>query len=241
MYLFFIWFYKKLSYTERISILLAERSVCAIQSVCVVTGGVLVMWETQLEMIYFRSKLYKPIISFIFPYIIYDLVAMYISYIREKGLENSISMLLKFIKSEFLIVFHHVGILAIGYPIALDLYNIRRGFGDFVLGSLMLMDISNFFWCTRRFLKVFYLEETKFYFWNQIFFIITFFLCRILSFPLLFLKFCLTYQVSLRHLFSRIPSICFLTVGFITFVQMVWLVKLVNNFVGINRTSRNRN
>ena len=71
--------------------------------------------------VFCRSKVTGPFLSFLLPYFVYDVYAMYCSYcLKYKKKLDLLNTFSGFSNHHALLLFHHVGIILVAYPIVLD-------------------------------------------------------------------------------------------------------------------------
>ena len=125
---------------------------------------------------------------------------------------------------------------------------LRRGLGDFIIGCVFLMEVTNPFICMHFILKQvstlhhtdnatvvsvqLKLTHTMMYFVNGFFLFVTYLLTRILSFP--YVYYIYTQQYYHGNVMSALYSLrwcCHLGTGLGLLFQMFWFVRIVRLIV----------
>uniref|UniRef100_A0A674MDA2 Smoothelin-like protein 2 n=1 Tax=Takifugu rubripes TaxID=31033 RepID=A0A674MDA2_TAKRU len=135
------------TWTDADVVLVSERLVSSIHAVMATTAGVVIASSCRGDVINDRHWLTTTfVVRYGVPYMTYDIFAMYLSHyhrFRVKGHEgyqqHSARTVRSFVQKDFLLVFHHIALLAVLLPITLFFRNDR---GDFFIGCLFLTEIS---------------------------------------------------------------------------------------------------
>uniref|UniRef100_A0A803K7P5 TLC domain containing 3B n=1 Tax=Xenopus tropicalis TaxID=8364 RepID=A0A803K7P5_XENTR len=123
---------------------------------------------------------------FAVPYFIYDIYAMYLCYghkHRLKGHSGGWHLARAYLHKEFLMVLHHVFMVAVCFPVSV-LW--REGRGDFFLGCMLMAEVSTPFVCLGKILIQYKKQHTLLHRVNGVLMLVSFFCCRLLLFPYMY-------------------------------------------------------
>ncbi|XP_013398544.1 protein FAM57A [Lingula anatina] len=156
-------------------------------------------------------------------YFYYDTWAMYKSYVHThaedfvgKSTKQSVQY---FISRRPLMVFHHVGLPLLYFPV---LVYFRKGIGDFFVGSFYTSELAVPFICMRVVFIQLGMKDSKLYLINGWVMIIMFFTCRVLIFPFMYWKYALQYDIPVLHVPFRIPMKCNLSCLGLMILMLYW-------------------
>lgn len=147
------------------------------------------------------------------------------------GYENEIQVLedgqpnfLQYLKSEPLMVGHHVFIGSFGLSVIVFL---RGGLGDCIFSHIYIMEASTPFVSTRSILSTLRLKEHRVYVWNGILMLVTFFIFRILLLPYLLLWYSATINTPLAVAIASLPRGCKISICILFLPQYYWFYLIV--------------
>jgi len=167
-------------------------------------------------------------------YFIYDMVSMYLVFSTEHKEEVSVSTdeVLKFLKSRALILLHHLLVPLLGFPVMMIA---RQGRGDCILGTSFLIEASTPFVSLRVILVHLKLKESTSYVVNGLLMLFSFMLCRVLLFPMLYMRYSSMTGLSMFSVISTTPLWVHLLVLGLWAPQLVWFNKMLKGTVKILR------
>ncbi|XP_043911360.1 TLC domain-containing protein 3A isoform X2 [Protopterus annectens] len=187
--------------------------------------------ETDVIVISKRHWLVPAYLFLAIPYMVYDICVMYYYHCckecQEQGTpklkRHTFSMIWSFFKSERLMVLHHLIVAIIFFPTALFL---RRGLGDFLVGCLLMMEMSTPFLSLGKILIQFHLQNTLLYKANGILLLLTFFFCRIAVFPYMYWAYGSQHSIPIYRVPFNIPVFCNLGNILLLLPQLHWFYLL---------------
>lgn len=173
-----------------------------------------------------------------FSYFIYDMVSMYFVFSTEHKEEVSVSKgeVVKFIKSRTLIILHHLLVPLVGFPVMMIA---RKGRGDCILGASFLIEASTPFVSLRVILVHLKLKESRSYVVNGLLMLFSFLLCRVLLFPMLYMRYSSMTGLSMYSVMSTTPIWVHLLVLGLWAPQLVWFNKMLKGTVKLLRGRKN--
>ncbi|XP_069838355.1 ceramide synthase isoform X1 [Dendropsophus ebraccatus] len=171
---------------ESNTVIVSARLVSSIQAVLASTAGYIVASSCKYDVIEDRHWLAATYTRFAVPYFIYDIYAMYLCYWHKhklKGHAGGWELTKAYLHKEFLMVLHHVFMVAVCFPVSV-LW--REGKGDFFLGCMLMAELSTPFVCLGKVLIQYKKQDTLLHRVNGVIMLVTFFCCRLLLFPYMY-------------------------------------------------------
>lgn len=171
-------------------------------------------------------------LTFGLSYFFYDLVSMYmVSSLEEKNhVTWSLGEVLSFCKKRPVIILHHICVPMIGYNTMLFL---RSGQGDCILGGAFLMESSTPFVSMRVILCHLNMRSSSLYVVNGLAMLFTFFVCRILVFPCMYVWYGASVGLSMWQAVASLHWFCHAGVIALTLPQLFWFTKMVKGSIKI--------
>ncbi|CAI7995176.1 TLC domain-containing protein 3A [Geodia barretti] len=191
-------------------------------------AGLYIMWETMDDCIFSRSAAIAPFTYVGVSYMSCDVLAMYLTYCKTRRLSftNTQSVSL-FLKSRPLLVFHHL-FLIFGYPL-LVYDGLRKGMGDFLIGTLFLRELSSPLLSAAKIMRKIKMEGSVLYQVNGVALVLLFFLVRIASTPLTLLFYSSQHHDwSLVQALSAMRPICHLMLSAELTLQLYWFSQILS-------------
>lgn len=147
------------------------------------------------------------------------------------GYENEIQVLedgqpnfFQYLKSEPLMVGHHIFIGSFGLSVIVFL---RGGLGDCIFSHIYIMEASTPFVSFRSILSTLGMKEHRYYVINGILMMATFFVFRILLLPYLFMWYSNTINVPVFTAIAALPRGCLISVAILFLPQYYWFYLIV--------------
>ncbi|KAJ1125350.1 hypothetical protein NDU88_003782 [Pleurodeles waltl] len=197
-----------LRWEEPDAVIVSARLVSSVQAILASTAGYVVA-STCKDVIEDRHWLAATYTQFAVPYFIYDIYAMFLCHwhkYRVKGHEgcsqSTVTLAKCYLKKEFLMVLHHVFMVAVCFPMSV-LW--REGKGDFFLGCMLMAELSTPFVCLGKVLIQYKKQHTMLHKVNGFLMLSTFFACRILLFPYMYWAYGQRVGLSLHQVPFSIP------------------------------------
>jgi len=162
-------------------------------------------------------------------YFFYDIGSMYMVYRTQDSEDVNFSAadIIRFLVDRPLILLHHLLVPVIGFP-TMMIY--RGGQGDCMLGTSFLVEASTPFVSLRVILVHLGLKNSRLYMVNGVLMVVTFFLCRIAIFPVLY---CWYIRLEGWSGLVSTPWFAHLAVGGLFFPQLVWFTKMLKGSIKI--------
>ncbi|XP_035680456.1 TLC domain-containing protein 3A-like [Branchiostoma floridae] len=206
--------------------LLCNSAVSSLQAIISCCVGCVVVVNCYREILYARHWLTEAYTCFGVSYFYYDIWSMYVVECARYPEQTTNGWLpLKFyLKRKGLMVFHHLALPAIFFPIIMFF---RKGLGDFFVASLFFIELSTPFVAMRAILLRFRMEKSFVYILNGVFAIIAFFVCRIAIFPILYAVYGDKYGLSTMEVPFAIPLKCNIGCAVILGFQIYWFAQMV--------------
>jgi hypothetical protein len=131
-----------------------ERIINILTAFGISVVGAVIVHETYEDVLKKKSSIIYPCSYFFSWYFIHDFYFMFkrvkASNIKYTDLPNRVVMY-EMLTSQLSFVLHHILLIIFGLTIIH--YSVRKGLGDFIIGCLYLMEISNPFLCVHFILK----------------------------------------------------------------------------------------
>lgn len=199
--------------------------------------GVYVYKECGQDVLNERFYILDNYLIFGISYFIYDCVTMYIVFSTElkEDVTLSYTELYRFCLERPLIILHHLLVPLVGFPAIMIA---RGGQGDCLLGTSFLVEASTPFVSFRVILSHLGLKDSTMYVVNGVFMLISFFLCRVSIFPILYVWY--SRLAGISSLLST-PLWVHLAVAGLWFPQLLWFCKMVKGSIKLIKDFRARN
>lgn len=161
-------------------------------------------------------------------YFIYDLMSMYLVHntLTKDWVSVSRTEVANFLRERSLIVCHHIIV-----PVLVFLVSYRNGLGDCLIGTVLLMEASTPFVSARVVLVHFDMKGSKLYFVNGMAMLVTFFLCRVMLLPSLYLWYSASTGLGLLSSILAMPTHCHIATISLWLPQLVWFNKMVKGSI----------
>jgi len=172
-------------------------------------------------------------------YFFYDVASMYMVYstLEKEEVTFSAKEIIKFFSERPLILFHHLFVPIVGFP---AMMYFRGGYGDCLLGTSFLIESSTPFVSLRVILVHLHKKESLLYVVNGVLMLVSFFLCRVMLFPLLYWWYSSVSGLSLITTFITIPMWVHLAVIGLWTPQLMWFNRMVKGTVKIINDRKKR-
>ncbi|KAK7469540.1 hypothetical protein BaRGS_00036446 [Batillaria attramentaria] len=171
---------------------------------------------------------------FAVPYFLYDIWAMYYTFIyMQDDTFHSLPVkdrMLRFARKSVLLLIHHTVLPFIIFPIIIFY---RRNLGDFFVGTFYMIEMTIPFIAAREVLVQLKLKDTPYYIVAGLLMVSSFFVTRILVFPYLYWRYSSHAGIPLHHVFTSIPIKCNLGCLTIALPQFYWFGLMVRGTVRV--------
>jgi len=159
-------------------------------------------------------------------YFFYDVISMYLVYntLDKDQFTISPTEIKQFLSDRPLIVFHHILVPIIGFP---AMMYFRGGYGDCLLGTSFLIEASTPFVSLRVILVHLNMKKSMVYVINGLMMLISFFLCRVMIFPVLYWWYSTVLDISLLSTIQSIPLWVNLATLGLWLPQLIWFYKML--------------
>lgn len=154
------------------------------------------------------------------------------------GYENEIQVLedgqpnfFQYLKSEPLMVGHHIFIGSFGLSVIVFL---RGGLGDCIFSHIYIMEASTPFVSFRSILSTMGMKEHRYYVINGILMLITFFIFRVLLLPYLLMWYANTINTPLLTAIASLPRGCKISVAILFIPQYYWFFLIARGAVKVS-------
>lgn len=207
----------------------SERLVSLIHASMAATAGVIVVTSCR-DVMTDSHWLVNGFVMFGAPYMAHDIYAMYLSHYNNKKKVkdhcegHSLQTIKAFLKTDWMLVLHHLALLLIFLPITLFF---RRGLGDFFIGCMFMTEFSTPFISIGKILIQLGLEDSRIHRINGIIVLLSFFTCRILIFPFMYWMYGLQYGIPLHRVAFHLPLQCNVGNLVILAPQIYWFTLLL--------------
>ncbi|XP_031553217.1 TLC domain-containing protein 3A-like [Actinia tenebrosa] len=213
---------KDLSYVERFGI--STRIVSGIQAIAAAIVGLQGALSCQ-DILDDRIPAITDYLCFGLTYFYYDTVVMfYAVYMKEKAKNPRIDYISAwkiFYKKKRLIIFHHIFLPIIGFPIS-NFSWIRNDKGDFFIAVLFMSEFSTPFLSIRAILAKLGKKKSPLYIINGLLLAIVFFVFRVLVYPYLYWKYANFKNISYFEVPFSIPLCCNVACFLLMSLQVNW-------------------
>jgi len=161
-------------------------------------------------------------------YFIYDMLSMFLVHNTMNRDQVSVSRrtLTQFLRDRPLMVCHHIIV-----PVLVFLVSYRNGLGDCLIGAVLLMEASTPFVSARVILVYFGMKETTLYVINGLLMLVTFFLCRVVLLPSLYMWYFASTGLGVMPSLMVMPAHCHIATISLWLPQLVWFNKMVKGSI----------
>jgi len=161
-------------------------------------------------------------------YFIYDMLSMFLVHNTMNRDQVSVSRrtLTQFLRDRPLMVCHHIIV-----PVLVFLVSYRNGLGDCLIGAVLLMEASTPFVSARVILVYFGMKETTLYVINGLLMLVTFFLCRVVLLPSLYMWYSASTGLGVMPSLMVMPAHCHIATISLWLPQLVWFNKMVKGSI----------
>ncbi|XP_028311113.1 TLC domain containing 3Ba isoform X2 [Gouania willdenowi] len=218
-----------IGWSEGDSAVVSTRLVSSLQAVMASSVGYIITSSCS-DIIEDSHWLTDAYIVFATPYFLYDIYAMWVCYghrLRVKGHQEGVAVL-HFLRREFLLVTHHIFMVAICCPVSLMW---RKGKADYFQGVLFLAELSTPSVSLGKVLIQYQQQHTLLYKLNGLFTLVSFFSCRVFLFPYLYFTYSRYLSVPLWAIPMVVPWQC--NLGFLLLwpLQLYWFTLIAQRAV----------
>ncbi|XP_069134936.1 TLC domain-containing protein 3A-like [Argopecten irradians] len=231
-------FKKKL--TEADIVTISEKIVNGIHGVVSVYIGATICSQCHDDILYSSTWLTNAFSWFAVPYFFYDLVVMYQGHLLtfpDLHDQDFSSRIQHFVLRNKSLTVHHTVLPMIFFPVIVFL---RRGIGDFFIGTFFQVEISLPFIAARSVLVQLKMKHTILYVVVGIAMVITFFVSRILIFPYLYWQYAIYKDISTWRVPFLIPLKCSAGCALILCLQVYWMSMMIKGAVKLVRKLSDR-
>lgn len=214
---------------------IAESFVSGVQGMACGVVGVLAVaacWHDVMREKYPPAVYYSSIGT---AYFLYDLWAMYRSHNARNPSTSVGAALLAYAKKDFLMIIHHLTIVAVLFPAIVY----HSPMGHFFLGCFYCTELSTPFVNARVILSRLGLKNSTVYVVNGILMMTVFAMCRVAMFPVMYAVYLSqqTHAPSHTHALAAIPVTCHLSCLLVLAPQLYWFSMMVKGAVAVLKTS----
>ncbi|XP_061460822.1 TLC domain-containing protein 3A [Rhineura floridana] len=209
-------------------IVLSGRLVSSVQATMATLSGIIVIFSCK-DVVHDRHWMASEYIWIVVSYMTYDIYVMYLCHwhkCEEKGeaeAKHSLASVKSFLRSERLMVTHHLFILIILTPVAVHL---RGELGDFFVGCIFTAELSTPFVSLGKILMQLKLQDSLLHKVNGILVLVTFFVCRILLFPFMYWAYAQQTGLSIYKVPFHIPFHCNVANALLIAPQLYWFALI---------------
>ncbi|KAM8797272.1 TLC domain-containing protein 3A [Eudromia elegans] len=210
------------SLTERL--LLSGRLVSMVQATMATASGITVVLSCK-NVVHDRHWLAVEYVWVLVPYMTYDIYVMYLCHWHkrhDKGAaeaKHSLASVRSFLQHERLMLGHHLVILLVLTPVT---QHFRGDLGDFFVGCIFMAELSTPFVSLGKILMQLHMQDTLLHKVNGILLLVTFFLCRILLFPFMYVAYARQVGIPVYLVPFRIPLHCNIANASLVAPQLYW-------------------
>lgn len=217
------------NWSEADAVSVSERLTSAIHASLATAAGVTVVMSCK-DVMTDSHWLVNSFVVFGAPYMVFDIFAMYLSYIhvqKSRGHisgQHSLQTIKSFLHKDGMLVLHHMALVLIFMPIVLFF---RRGLGDFFIGCMFTTEFSTPFISVGKILIQLGLDNTYLHRINGVVVLLTFFTCRILIFPFMYWMYGRQFGIPLHKVALHLPLQCNVGNAVILMPQIYWFILLL--------------
>ncbi|XP_046841574.1 TLC domain-containing protein 3A-like [Xenia sp. Carnegie-2017] len=203
---------------------IGTRLVSLLQAVCASSVGLSVVLSCKdiMKERFIRVDYYA---WFGFPYFYYDIGAMFLVHYHDCPKQSLRSIVETFITKKWLVVFHHLFLPVIGFPIVVFY---RRGVGDFFVGCIYIAEISTPFLSLHYIFKKLDMDNNIIFKLNGFCLAISFLIGRILVFPFMYYKYGQYVGIKIWQVPFKIPLLCNVSCLGLMTLQLIWFTMIVS-------------
>jgi len=218
---------------------ISNKFTSSIFALLACSTGVFVNQQCNNDILNDRFYILDNYLIFGVSYFFYDVASMYMVYstLEKDEVTVSIREVLKFLRDRPLILFHHIFVPVVGFP---ALMYFRQGYGDCLLGTSFLIESSTPFVSFRVILVHLQMKESLLYVVNGIFMLISFFLCRVMLFPILYWWYSSVSGLSLLSTIISVPMWVHLAVIGLWTPQLMWFNRMLKGSIKVIKERKKR-
>lgn len=258
---------KKYGLTKGFVLEISNKNVSAIQALfCCITGLTSTCYSCTRDMLKTSHYISEAYAWFGAAYFLYDIWSMYVVQVAvdkdnskndlangsmNNGLTHSIeterdanvnsaSFLSKFwifVKTNPVIVGHHVFVGGFGF---LVITYLRGGLGDCFFGFVYLMEASTPFVSMRSIISKMGFKNSRFYVLNGILMMISFFVFRVLMWPLVMLLYAYSIKTGYFEAIYSLPRGCKISILILMLPQLYWFFLIVKGATQLGMAKRKK-
>uniref|UniRef100_A0A8D3B0B5 TLC domain-containing protein n=1 Tax=Scophthalmus maximus TaxID=52904 RepID=A0A8D3B0B5_SCOMX len=216
----FLWLKRSLrlmlGWSEGEAAVMSTRLVSSLQAVMASSAGCVIVSSCS-DVMDDRHWLTEVYILFASPYFAYDIYAMFVCHRHKLQVKarSTGAAVMSYLRSEFLMVLHHVFMVAFCFPTSL-------GKGDYFQGVLFLAELSTPSVCFSKVLIQYKKQQTLLHKVNGVIMLFTFFSCRVLLFPFLYYTYSRYASIPLSSVPLVAPWQCNLGAALLWPLQLYW-------------------
>eukprot|EP00092_Neocalanus_flemingeri_P018555 GFUD01020092.1.p1 GENE.GFUD01020092.1~~GFUD01020092.1.p1 ORF type:complete len:312 (-),score=45.39 GFUD01020092.1:162-1097(-) len=201
--------------------------------------GVFVNQQCNSDILNERFYILDNYLIFGVSYFLYDVASMYMVYstLEKEEVTVSAKEIFKFLSERPLIIFHHIFVPLVGFP---AMMYFRGGYGDCLLGTSFLIESSTPFVSLRVILVHLQQKESLLYVVNGILMLVSFFLCRVMLFPILYWWYSSVSGLSLITAILTVPMWVHLSVIGLWTPQLMWFNRMLKGSIKIIKDRQKR-
>ncbi|XP_028267946.1 protein FAM57B-like [Parambassis ranga] len=221
-----------MGWSEGDAAVVSTRLVSSIQAIMASSAGCIIASSCR-DVMEDRHWLTESYILFATPYFAYDIYAMFVCYwhkLQVKGHEEAgqsvrsvRAAVLGFLRTEILMVLHHVFMVAFCFPASLFW---RQGKGDYFQGILFLPELSTPSVSLGKVLIQYKKQHTLLHKVNGVVMLLTFFGCRVLLFPYLYYAYSRYASIPVYRVPLVAPWQCNLGAALLWPLQLYWFALI---------------
>ncbi|XP_053707848.1 TLC domain containing 3Ba isoform X1 [Synchiropus splendidus] len=225
-------------------------SLQAVMATCI--GGIIV--AACADIINDRHWLTDSYILFATPYFVYDVFAMFVCDCHKHQVKGHPpgswrAPVTRFLRRDALMVLHHIFMVAFCCPVSLVTTAValvvwscdpavcvhhqvwRGGKGDYFQGLLFMAELSTPFVSLGKVLIQFKLQHTLLHKVNGVMMMLTFFFCRVLLFPFLYVAYSRFVGIPVHQVAAMAPWQCNLGAALLWPLQLYWFLLICRGAV----------
>jgi hypothetical protein len=144
---------------------------------------------------------------------------------------------IRYFVKEPVMVFHHLfgglyGVIVVPH--------LRGKIGDCIISIIFLMEISTPFVNLRAILSTLKHKDTKFYLWNGILMVVTFFVFRIILLPGMLVMYSNIINKSFFRMWFDLPIICQSSIMILFILQFYWFYLMIKGALSLLNKSKSK-
>ncbi|XP_044763182.1 TLC domain-containing protein 3A [Coccinella septempunctata] len=256
---------KKFGLTQGFVMEISNKNVSAIQALfCCITGLTSTCYSCTRDMLKTSHYISEAYAWFGAAYFLYDIWSMYKVQIvvDEENLKDKVangkvknglthetaedvgadspgalSKFWNFVKTNPVIVGHHVFVGGFGF---LVITYLRGGLGDCFFGFVFLMEASTPFVSMRSIISKMGFKNSRFYVINGLFMMISFFVFRVLMWPLVMLLYAYSVDKGYLEAIYSLPRGCKISILILMLPQLYWFFLIVKGATQLGMAKRKK-